>query len=151
MRAMDVVAGRVTISPGVTGWLAQLMNPNVQRAVFPYWAVPGAAGTAITCAWKVTVTVAPAAIVPSATPGGPGSAPGRRTPPTVKLFGTNVVPGGTSSRKTTLSAFAVPVLTRSTVYVSTSSTRAVGRSTRFVSAPKRGAPTPIWRPRVVMT
>src|SRR5262249_60208612 len=125
MRAIPVVAGRVTISPGVTGWPAQLMKLNVQRAVFAYWAAPGPAGTAITCTWKVTVTVAPAAIVPSATPG-PGSAPGRGTPPTVKLFATNVVPGGTASKKTTLSAFAVPVLTRSTVYVRPSPTRAVG-------------------------
>ena len=67
-------------------------------------------------AWKLTTTTPPAAMVPMGTPA-MGDAPGCATPPMVKLLGTNVIPAGGVSKKTTLSALAVPaVLSRRIVY-----------------------------------
>ena len=73
----------------------------------------GAAGTAVTCTWNVTVLAAPCTIVPRSTPAC-GSAPGCTTPSMRRLFATKVVPAGGASVKSTLVASAVPAALSST-------------------------------------
>jgi hypothetical protein len=63
---------------------------------------------AVTVTWNCTVFELPAATVPRFTPA-PGFAPGWTTLFTLKLPGTNVVPGGGGSLNTTLVASTMPV------------------------------------------
>ena len=60
-----------------------------------------------------------------------GFAPGRATPFTVTLFATNVVPAGILSTKITLFAATFPLFVTLTVYVNTSLSVAVCKSTDF--------------------